>query len=170
MPSADPAVIFVVAMARNGVIGRNGVLPWHLPEDLRHFKRLTLGKPVLMGRRTYESIGKPLPGRENLVLTRSEGWNAAGVVAVHSLDQAISRARGASELAVIGGAEIFELCMPLVVRIYLTRVDADLEGDAVFPALDLSEWRESDLHIHPADERNAYAMSFVTLDRRPAGR
>lgn len=152
-------------MARNGVIGRDNTLPWHLPEDLRHFKAVTLGKPILMGRRTFESIGKPLPGRTNLVLTHNCAWHAEGTVAVHSIEEALGRSVEAPDLAGIGGAEIFRLLLPQAIRIYLTRVHADIPGDTVFPALDPAEWTESDARTHPADARNAYDMTFVTLDR-----
>jgi dihydrofolate reductase len=151
-------------MARDGVIGRNNALPWRLPEDLKHFKAVTIGKPVLMGRKTFESIGKPLPGRTNFVLTRDRQWSAQGVVVVHSISEALT----ADEVSGIGGAEIFRLLLPLANRIYLTRVDADIEGDTVFPPLDMADWRETDSRRFVADERNAYDMTFVTLERVPA--
>jgi dihydrofolate reductase len=151
-------------MARNNVIGRDNGLPWRLPEDLKHFKTITMGKPVLMGRKTYESIGKPLPGRINLVLTRDTGWKAQGVVVVHSIAEALQ----GDELAGIGGAEIFQLLIPLAARIYLTRIEADIPGDTVFPPLDYSQWVETDSRRFAADERNAYDMTFVTLERAPA--
>jgi dihydrofolate reductase len=155
----------VVAMARNGVIGRGNGLPWHLPEDLRHFKALTLGKPILMGRRTYETIGRPLPGRDNLVLTREREWRAEGVSTVHSLDEALERAQRASELMVIGGAEVYRLTLPLAQRIYLTEVLVDVEGDTLFPDWERRDWRELHSSVYPADARNAYGMRFVTLAR-----
>ena len=158
-------IALVVAMARNGVIGRDNGLPWgRLPEDLKHFKAVTLGKPVLMGRKTFESIGKPLPGRTNLVLTRDRGWKAEGVVAVHSLDEALI----GDYVSGIGGAEIYRLLLPLANRIYLTRIDTDVPGDTVFPPIDYSEWIETDSRPFTADERNPYNMSFVTLERVPA--
>jgi dihydrofolate reductase len=158
-------VSLVVAMARNRVIGRDNALPWRLPEDLRHFKAVTMGKPVLMGRKTFESIGKPLPGRTNLVLTRDGDWAAAGTVVVHSIDEALARSGSANELACIGGAEIFQLLLPMATRIYLTRIDADIPGDTLFPKLDDSQWVELDSRRLAADERNAYDMTFVTLER-----
>lgn len=151
-------------MARNNVIGRDNGLPWRLPEDLEHFKTVTMGKPVLMGRKTHESIGKPLPGRTNLVLTRDPGWRAEGVVVVHSIAEALQ----GDEVAGIGGAEIFRLLIPLAARIYLTRIEADIPGDTVFPPLDYSQWVETDSRRFAADERNAYDMTFVTLERAPA--
>jgi dihydrofolate reductase len=162
-------VSLVVAMARNGVIGRDNSLPWHLPADLRHFKSITLGKPILMGRRTFESIGKALPGRTNLVLTRDARWRAEGVLVVHSLCDALAQVAGAAELAVIGGAEIFRLLLPQATRIHLTLVEADVAGDTSFPAIDSSQWIERDRRVYAADERNAYNMSFITLERLAAG-
>jgi dihydrofolate reductase len=155
-------------MARNGVIGRDNALPWHLPEDLRHFRAVTRGKPVLMGRRTFDSIGKPLPERINLVLTRDRGWRAEGVAVVHSVGEALERAHAAPELAGIGGADIFRMLLPLASRIYLTRVEAEIPGDTAFPPVDLSQWVELDSRKFAADERNAYAMTFMTLERAPA--
>ena len=163
--ASAPTVALVVAMSDNGVIGRGGALPWHLPDDLKYFKVVTFGKPVLMGRRTFESIGKPLPGRRNLVLTRDQTAAAPGVEYVHSVGQARAMSAGAAELCVIGGAEVFALALPLATRIYLTRVHAVVQGDVCFPLRDFSGWRESDSVAHSADARHAYAMSFVTLER-----
>ncbi len=161
-------VSLVVAMARNRVIGRDNGLPWHLPEDLKHFKRVTLGKPVLMGRKTFESIGKPLPGRTNLVLTRDVRWQAPGVITVHSIGEALERSAGAEELAGIGGADVFDQLMPKAMRIHLTRVEAEISGNVLFPRLDLSQWMETESRRVAADERNAYDMTFITLERRAA--
>ncbi|MFI4879297.1 MAG: dihydrofolate reductase [Steroidobacterales bacterium] len=155
-------------MARNGVIGRGNAMPWHLPADLKRFKTLTLGKPILMGRRTYESIGRPLPGRDNLVLTRARDWRSQGVTVVHSVEEALQRAAAVPELAVIGGAEVYRLTLPLATRIHLTQVLADVDGDTFFPEFSLSEWRELESADHAADERHAYGMKFVTLERRRA--
>ena len=160
-----PLVSLVVGMARNHVIGRDNALPWRLPADLKHFKAVTWGKPILMGRKTFESIGKPLPGRDNLVLTRDRGWRAEGVIVVHSLDEALERVHDAPELAGIGGADVFRLLMPLASRIYLTRIDADIPGDTVFPPIDHSQWAEIETRQLAADERNAFGMTFVTLER-----
>lgn len=141
-----PVVSLLVAVARNGVIGRNNDLPWHLPEDLKRFKALTLGYPVVMGRRTYESIiertGSPLPGRDNIVVTRRTGYAAPGCRVVHSLEAALAGASGAKKIFVIGGADIFALALPLANRLDVTEIDADVEGDVVFPAYDRAEWRE----------------------------
>ncbi len=162
---SGPLVALLAAVADNGVIGRDDRLPWHLPDDLKRFKALTMGKPILMGRRTFDSIGKPLPGRTNLVLTRSLEWSTPGAVVVHSLDEAVARAGAAAELVVIGGAEVYRLTLPRARRIYLTRVHSRVEGDTLFPALDESEWREVAREEHPRDERHAYSMSFCVLER-----
>ncbi|MGH8220164.1 MAG: dihydrofolate reductase [Steroidobacteraceae bacterium] len=158
----------IVAVAESGVIGRAGQLPWHLPDDLQRFKALTLGKPMLMGRRTFESIGRPLPGRTSLVLTHLQSWAPPpGAIAVHSMQEALAEARrcGAEELAVIGGAEVFRLALPLAQRIDLTRIHAEVQGDVYFPQLDPREWRETERLEHPADARHAYAMTFSVLQR-----
>ena len=155
----------VVAVAENGVIGRDNQLPWRLPADLKRFKAVTMGKPIVLGRRTYESIGRPLPGRTNIVITRQRDLSIAGCVVVDSIDAALRHAQSAAEIAVIGGADIFRETLPRVQRIYLTRVHARVPGDIYFPALDPSEWREADAEFHPADELHAHAFSFVTLER-----
>lgn len=159
------ALSFVVAIAENGVIGREGALPWHLPDDLRHFKAVTLGKPVLMGRRTFESIGRALPGRRNLVLSRGAPPTTSGVEGVATLDEALQRCAGAPELCVIGGAGVFVAALPLATRMYLTRVHASPPGDVHFPDVDWTQWREVARSEHAADERHAHAMSFITLER-----
>jgi dihydrofolate reductase len=161
-------VALVVALADNGVIGRGGTLPWHLPDDLKHFKSVTLGKPLLMGRRTFESIGKPLPGRRNLVLSRGTPALPEGVEAVANIDVALALASGAAELCVIGGAAVFAALLPVAARIYLTRVHGEVTGDVYFPPWDAAGWRETERSEHPADARHAYAMSFVTLERASA--
>lgn len=155
-------VSLVVARADNGVIGKDNALPWHLPADLRHFKRLTLGKPVIMGRRTFESIGKPLPGRENIVLTRDPDWRAEGVTVAAGLD--IALANDVAEVSVIGGAQVYAVALPLADRIYLTEVHASPEGDTVLPPFG-PDWQEVAREHHAADgDQPAY--SFVTLERR----
>lgn len=139
----------IVAAAKNGVIGRNNQLPWHLPQDLKYFKAVTLGKPIIMGRKTYESIGKPLPGRTNIVVTRNKGWHGAdGVIVTNSFEQASVEAQKfgdgklspLTEVMVIGGAEIYRSALPLVERIYLTRINMEPEGDAFFNMPDEAEW------------------------------
>jgi dihydrofolate reductase len=167
---AEPLVSLIVAMARNGVIGRDNALPWHLSEDLRRFKAATLGKPILMGRKTFESIGHALPGRTNLVLTRDPRWKQEGAVVVHSVGAALAAAGDAVELVVIGGAEIYRLVMPFARRIYLTHVHADVPGDTYFPEFDPTQWVDVECDERAADERNTYPVTFVTLERRGAPR
>ncbi len=159
-------VALVAAVATNGVIGRGGALPWHLPDDLKHFKAVTIGKPILMGRRTFASIGRALPGRRNLLLTHAERAPVAGVEIVRSLDEAIESCKDAVELCVIGGAEVYRLTLPRAERIYLTRVHADIDGDVFFPEFDLSAWRELERNEHPPDARHEYGMTFLTYERQ----
>ena len=166
--AAAPRVTLVVAVADNDVIGARGALPWHLPDDLRHFKQLTFGHPVLMGRRTFAAIGRPLPGRRNLVLTRGTAAAGAGVETVGSLDEALARCAGAPELFVIGGGEVYRLALPRAARIELTRVHARPAGDAWFTLPDPGSWRELRRCGHPADERHAHAMTFLSLERAAA--
>ena len=161
-----PRLEFVVAVSRNGVIGRGNALPWRLPADLQHFKRTTLGHPVLMGRRTWESIGRPLPGRTNLVLTRSPDYAAPGAVVVRSLDDARSAARGAPSLMVIGGAELYRALFDAAAVLHLTEVHADVDGDVRFPDWDRAAWREAWREEHAADERHAFPYAFVRYERR----
>jgi len=161
----DAAVELVVAVSENDVIGRANELPWRLPADLKHFKRLTMGHHVLMGRKTYESIGKALPGRTNWVLTRSSDFAPADCNVVHTLEEA-EAAIGDAPLMVIGGAEIYRLCLPAATRIHLTLVHTRIhDGDTLFAAWRDPEWAESSRERHEADDKNAYAYSFLTLDR-----
>lgn len=165
--AAAPRITLAVAAADNGVIGREGGLPWRLPEDLRRFKASTLGKPVLMGRRTFESIGRALPGRLNIVLTRQPGWRPAdpAVCVASDLDAALALAGEVPEVSVIGGAEIYALALPRASRILLTEVHAAPEGDAFMPPFSRDEWREVSRERFRADERHAHDMSFVVLER-----
>ena len=160
----------VVAVSRNGVIGRDNQLPWRLPADLAFFKRTTMGHPLIMGRRTYESIGKPLPGRQNIVVTTQRGYAAPGCTVVHSLEEALRAAAGAEEACIIGGSALFETSLPSADTIYLTEVDAEVPGDVFFPPFDRSEWAETELESHPADPRHAYPFRILRLDRKtPSG-
>jgi dihydrofolate reductase len=168
VPARRPSISLVVARALNGIIGRDNALPWRLPADLRRFKALTMGKPLLMGRRTFDSIGRALPGRMNLVLTRDPAWQAPGAIAVHSLAEALAQAGDAPELMVIGGADLFRLVMPLAEQVYLTDVHGEIPGDTEFPALAHEEWHEIEHIPHAADAEHAYAMTFRTLKRRPS--
>jgi dihydrofolate reductase len=158
-------IALVVAMAENGVIGTANRLPWHLPADLKHFKALTLGKPVLMGRKTFQAIGAALPGRRNLVLTRAADFSAPDVEVVSTLDGAIAASADAAELMIIGGAQVYRLCLPRAARIYLTRVHTVVAGDTRFPNCDWNEWRQAERSEHPADDKNVFAMTFLTLER-----
>lgn len=159
----------VAAVAANGIIGRDGGMPWHLPADLAHFKAVTMGKPLLMGRRTHEAIGRALPGRLNLVLSRDARYRAAGCRVVTSLEEAMAVAKGAGadELMVIGGGRVYADALPMASRILLTEVKADVEGDTAFPALDPAVWREVARQEREADERNPCHLAFVELVRRP---
>jgi dihydrofolate reductase len=163
-----PMISLLVAATENGVIGRDNGMPWHLPDDLKHFKALTLAKPVLMGRKTFDSIGRPLPGRMNLVMTRTAGWSVPGVTVVADLEAAIRAAGSAVELVVAGGAQVYALALPRATRIYLTRIHAVIDGDTWLPEIADSEWRETARELHPIDARHPYAMSFVTLQRYAA--
>jgi dihydrofolate reductase len=157
----------IFARARNGVIGRNNTLPWHLPEDLAHFKKTTLGQPVIMGRKTWESLPpqfRPLPGRTNIVITRQMNWQAEGAHVAHSVSDALALCSPAEEVWVIGGAEVYNQSMPLATRAVVTELDADYEGDAFAPAFDNS-WQETARESHIAANGTRY--SFVTLTRQP---
>jgi dihydrofolate reductase len=154
----------VFAVSENNVIGLNNALPWHLPAELAYFKRITMGKPILMGRRTFESIGRPLPGRRNIVMSRG-AFSAEGVETVRSIDEALALVVDAPELANIGGAEVLKAALPRTDRIYLTRVHASFEGDTFLPELPSSQWLEVSREDRAADERNAHAMSFLVLER-----
>ncbi|MFO7306442.1 MAG: type 3 dihydrofolate reductase [Gammaproteobacteria bacterium] len=158
-------VSIIVAAAQNNVIGRGNDLPWRLPDDLKRFKALTLGKPVIMGRKTYVSIGRPLPQRHNIVISRQPGLTLPDCTVVSSLDAALAAAGDAAEAMVIGGAEIFAQVLPRTDRIYLTRVHANVEGDTFFPELVSEDWIELDSEYHPADDRHAFPFTFLQLRR-----
>ena len=159
-------VSLIVAVGRQDEIGKAGKMPWHLPADLKHFKRNTLGKPVLMGRKTLEAIGRPLPERRNLVLTRDADFRTAGCETVTSLDAAMAAAAGVPELMVIGGGEVYRLAWDRTDRVYLTRIQADVEGaDTFFPKLEASQWREVSREEHRADEKNPFDYAFLVFDR-----
>ena len=154
----------IVAMGTNRVIGRDNGMPWHLPADLKHFKQTTFGKPVLMGRKTYESIGRPLPERTNIVITRDRDYDAPGCTVVHSVEAALESVAG-GEVMVIGGAELYRQILPRTDTIYLTLIQQAFEGDTRFPELPDAEWREVDSDDHPPDEKNPYFYSFIKLER-----
>lgn len=159
-------VSIVAAVAENGAIGKNNALPWHLPADLKHFRRLTLGHPIIMGRRNYESIGRALPDRTNIVITRHMDFHAPGCIVVPALDAAFAAADAADEVFVVGGADIYAQTMARVDRLHLTLVHANVPGDVFFPAIDWAVWRETARESHQPDARHAYAYSFVTFERR----
>ncbi|HLU61064.1 MAG TPA: dihydrofolate reductase [Gammaproteobacteria bacterium] len=164
-------ISFVVAMGMNREIGKDGAMPWHMPADLAHFKRVTMGKPMVMGRKTFESIGRPLPGRDSIVVTRDAHWHAAGVIVAHDLDSALheaeraARRRGVDEVAVIGGGVLFEALLDRADIIHLTELQASFEADTWFPELDRSQWIEVSRETRPADEANPIACDFVLLRR-----
>jgi len=159
-------ISLIVALDRKFAIGRDGAMPWHLPDDLKRFKSLTLGKPVLMGRKTALAIGRDLPGRANLVMTRGNQAPFAGQAVVHSLDEAL-RVAGEAELAVIGGGEVFTLALPRATRMHLTWVDTEVAvADAFFPRFDAREWKETARVAHAADARHEFAFEFVDYERR----
>ncbi len=162
----------IVAMAENRVIGRNNKLPWYLPNDLKYFKAITMGKPVIMGRKTFESIGKPLPGRTNIVITRNQEWQHSGVTVVHNLNDAFIKAEatavidGVDEVMIIGGDQIYQTSLDLADRIYLTQVHAEVDGDAWFAAVDWGQWHEAAREDFKAADPNPYDYSFIVYDRR----
>ena len=174
MPLDNVQIALVVAVADNGVIGKDGKLPWHLSSDLKFFRAVTMNKPLVMGRKTYDSIGIPLDGRDNIVITRNRNFQAEGVFAVTSVDAALELARkkahqrGAAEIAVIGGAQIYELTLPLADIIYLTEVHSSPDGDAYFPGIDRAQWRETSRERHAAGPGDSADYSFVVLTRGAA--
>ena len=155
----------IAALSRNRVIGKDNQLPWRLPADLKHFKAVTLGKPVIMGRKTFESIGKPLPGRDNIVVTRDPQFRADGIAVAHSLDDALAQGRTAPEIMLIGGAQLYTQALPRAQRLYLTLIHTDIDGDAHFPKYDPAAWRETAREDHAADDSNPHSYSFVILER-----
>ncbi len=159
-----PKLSVIVARAENGVIGINNQLPWRLSNDLQYFKHVTMGKPIVMGRKTFESIGRPLPGRTNIVVTRNPEWKAENVIVVHSLQQALEASADADEVMLIGGAELYQQGLGLASTVYLTEVKASLEGDAYFPELS-SEWEEVSRNPQAADEKNQFEHDFVVYKR-----
>lgn len=167
-------LVLVLAVSENGVIGRGQALPWELPDDLQHFKRTTMGRPVLMGRKTFDSVGRPLPGRTNIVITRDPDWSAPGVTVVHNLDDAVTLAsdlallENADALMVIGGAEIYRLALPVADSVVLTEVHGEVTGDAFFDRALLADWQELSRERIPAGDRNSHDFSIVVL--APPGR
>lgn len=156
-------ISFVVAMDENRAIGKDNDLPWYLPNDLKHFKNVTMGKPIVMGRKTYESIGKPLPGRENIVVTRDDNYKAEGTTVVHSVDEVMQKE--AEEICVIGGTEIFKLFMPVADYLYVTEIHHSFEADTYFPEIGRDEWREVSRKSGIVDEKNKYPHDFVEYEK-----
>ncbi|MVM36556.1 dihydrofolate reductase [Spirosoma sp. HMF3257] len=160
-------ISLIAAVAENGVIGLNNDMPWHLPDDFAFFKRKTSHHPIIMGRKSLEALGKPLPNRTNIVITRNPDFTADGVTIVHTLEDAIANTKAINqmEIFIIGGAEIYKLALPLATTLYLTEIHQAYEGDAYFPDFDKSEWQEVSRKPHPADERHAVAFDFVEYER-----
>ena len=160
-------ISLIVAAATNNAIGKDGKLPWHLPNDMKHFKNVTWGMPIVMGRKTFESLGKVLPGRKNIVITRQPGWKVEGAIAVKNIDDAlfVARETDAKEVMVIGGGEIYRSLFEKARRIYMTRVEAEPEADTFFPSLKPEEWYLMSQQNHEADEKNAYNYSFQVWER-----
>ena len=161
-------VSLIVAMSSDRVIGRDGDLPWHLPADLRHFKKTTMGHHLIIGRATWDEVGKPLPGRTMVVVTRNRGFSADGVLIAHSVEEALALVRDDNEPFIGGGAEIYRqaLVADVVERLYITRVHAHVDGDTFFPPIDLDQWLLADRVDHPADEKNEHSYTFERYDRR----
>ncbi|MGQ0738480.1 MAG: type 3 dihydrofolate reductase [Bacteroidota bacterium] len=160
-------ISLIVAAATNNAIGKDGKMPWRLPNDMKHFKNITWGMPVVMGRKTFESLGKVLPGRKNIIISRQPGWKADGTVVVKSIEDAlfVARETDAKEVMVVGGGEIYKALFDKASRIYLTRVEAEPEADTFFPSLDPKQWWLVNQKNHEADEKNAYNYSFQTWER-----
>jgi dihydrofolate reductase len=156
-------ISFVVAMDQNKAIGKDNDLPWYLPNDLKHFKKTTMGKPIVMGRKTYESIGKPLPGRENIVVTRDTGYQAEGTTVVHSVEEVLQV--DAEEICVIGGNEIFKLFFSSADRLYITEIHHSFDADTYFPEFDYTEWKEVSRTPGIVDEKNKYPHEFVVFEK-----
>ncbi|MBU2916716.1 type 3 dihydrofolate reductase [Psychrosphaera sp. F3M07] len=160
-------ISLIAAMAKDRVIGKDNDMPWHLPADLKHFKKVTLGKPVIMGRRTFESIGRPLPGRKNIVITRNQQWTHEGVEVVSSTELAMSLVAGVDEVMIIGGGKIYEQFLPQADILYLTFIDLDVDGDTRFPDwTTIGAWQQVESESHKPDEKNSLAYEFVRFDKK----
>jgi dihydrofolate reductase len=164
-------ISLIAAVAKNGVIGNAGKIPWHLPNDMRHFREITLNHPVIMGRKTYESIGKPLPGRNNIIVTRQEDYGAPECTVVHTLEDALKAARqeGAEEAFVIGGSELYREAMPVADRLYITAIGENFEGDALFPEINSFEWKKISEEKGTVDEKNRHPHAFLIFERKKKG-
>ena len=158
-------ISLIVAMDRNGVIGKDGTIPWHLSSDLQHFRKITMGKPIVMGRKTHESIGRPLPGRENIVVTRDGDFHAPGCTVLHAVEDVFNYCGGTDEIMIMGGADLYKQALDKAGRIYLTEVHTKLDGDTFFPKYDRESWEEVERYDFRADEKNEYDYSFVILEK-----
>ena len=158
-------ISMVVAMTKEGIIGDNNMLLWHLPNDLKRFKSITLNKPIVMGRKTYESIGRPLPNRRNIILTRERYHSFPGCEIMHSVQEILDATEGTDELMVIGGGEIYRLFWPLTTHLYITYVNTSLSGDTSFPSFNMNEWQEVSRESHDADEKHAHSYVFINYIR-----
>lgn len=155
----------IVATALDRIIGKDNDMPWHLPADLQYFKKMTLGKPIIMGRKTFESIGRPLPGRKNIVISRDPNYQANGVNTVTTVDDALALVKDVEEIMVIGGGAIYKHCMPAATRLYITHINAEVAGDTQFPEYDLNEWNKVSSDVRLADENNKYDVDFCVYER-----
>lgn len=158
-------ISLIAAMSKTGVIGKDNQMPWHLPADLKYFKSVTMGKPIIMGRKTYESLGRPLPGRENIILSRNTGFQAEGCTVIHHIDE-LNKVTAADEIMIIGGADIFTAFLPLASHLYLTEVSCEVDGDTWFPEFDTTDWEISVIQTHHADDKNPCDLRFLRYDRR----
>jgi len=159
-------ISIIVAIGRNKVIGNKNTIPWKLPADMNYFRKMTIGKPVIMGRKTFESIGKPLPERTNIIITRDQNYKAEGCIVVHSVDEAIKAAEGSKEAMVIGGSQIYKEFLPIANKMYITLIDADFNGDTYFPEYNIEEWEETVYEEHERDKDNQYNYTFLILRRK----
>lgn len=160
-------ISLIAIMGRDRVIGKDNAMPWHLPADLKHFKEITLGKPIVMGRKTHESIGRALPGRTNIIVTHNREYQAEGCTVVHDLEAALGAAGDVPEVMIIGGARLYEQFMARADMLYLTLIDEKFEGDTFFPEYTLADWEEFSRTDCPSDEKNPYPYTFLSLKRRP---
>ena len=159
-------ISIIVAIGNSRVIGKGNALPWNLPADMEHFRQMTAGKPVIMGQKTFESIGKPLAGRTNVIITLDKNYKVPGCIIVHSIEECLGAVKEFEEVMIIGGASIYKQFLPLANRMYLTLVHGDFDGDFYFPEWDSNEWQEVERVEHEADEKNPHRLSFVTLERK----
>ena len=159
-------ISLIAAMDKNRVIGKGGKLPWNLPADMKYFKDKTLGKPVIMGRKTYESVGKPLPNRTNIIVTHDQDYKTEGCIVVHSVDEALKAAENAEEVMVIGGSQIYKEFLPKANKLYLTIIDAEIEGDTYFPEYKIEEWKETSYEEHERDAENQYDYTFLVFEKK----